>query len=108
MLKSMRDSIRSWTIKVLLAFIVLSFISFYGWRNSQERNASAIAAVVDGEPISTNDVNLSTQNVIDQYRRLGILKEQPSEVILTMLRNNVLQSLIDEKVKTQEARRFGL
>jgi peptidyl-prolyl cis-trans isomerase D len=107
MLKTMRSSISSLTMKVLLSALILSFISFYGWSAGGGCN-SHDAAVVNGDSISYTDVEMRLRSFIAQYKKMGLIRDDVSPEILNMIRTNVVTSMIDQRLKTQAARDLGL
>ncbi|HLG18799.1 MAG TPA: SurA N-terminal domain-containing protein [Bdellovibrionota bacterium] len=108
MLKTMRSSVSSWTIKALMVALILSFVSFYGWQAGQGCNPANTAAVVDGTAITSRDLESRTKNLVNAYERMGLLKGNVTPDMLLALRGNVLSAMIDEHVKSTAAQKLGL
>ncbi|MFH1262799.1 MAG: SurA N-terminal domain-containing protein [Pseudomonadota bacterium] len=103
----MRTAVSSLWVKILLGALVLSFISFYGFRGSRGLSAGVMASV-NGESISSRDLQIRYQNLLERYRQMGLLRNDTSDDLLRMIQQNALQTLIDEKIKTRQARQIGL
>ncbi|MFH1017417.1 MAG: SurA N-terminal domain-containing protein [Pseudomonadota bacterium] len=107
MLQSMRTAVSSWTIKVMLSALILSFISFYGWSAGQGCNPH-IAATVNGDSISMRDLEERFQSFLYNYRNLGLLKDDASDEVLAAIRGSVLNGMINQELKVQSAKKMGL
>ncbi len=103
----MRSSVQSWSMKILLGALVLSFVSFYGWQAGSGCQGNS-AAEVDGEYISAEDYQLRVQMVESNYRSLGLLQDNMSDAMRDMLRRNILDSMITERVKSSAAEDLGI
>ncbi len=106
MLQSIRTGISSWSFRILLVALILSFVSFYGWRGGESLKPG-IVATVDGYEISARDLEFRLQNLVAAYRSQGILPEDLSESLLSAFQSQVLQMLIDQQVKSNLAREMG-
>lgn len=107
MLQSIRSAVSSWFVKVLLAALVLSFVSFYGWQAGTDLSPG-IVATVNGENISSRDLQLRFQSVIQNYRNLGLLKDKIPPHMMNLLQQNVLNAMIDQHLKSKAAQHMGL
>jgi peptidyl-prolyl cis-trans isomerase D len=104
MLSIMRKHARSWLIKVLLGIIVVVFIFYFGVTHYQERNAKL--ASVNGDVITYDQYqqiyNRLMEQVHAQYR--GTLSKEVLDSL--NLKQRALDSLIEERLLTQEASRL--
>ncbi|MFH1018850.1 MAG: SurA N-terminal domain-containing protein, partial [Pseudomonadota bacterium] len=107
MLQSMRTAVSSWTIKVMLSALILSFISFYGWSAGQGCNPH-IAATVNGSTITMRDLEERFQSFLYNYRNLGLLKDDASDEVLAAIRGSVLNGMINQELKVQSAKKMGI
>lgn len=109
MLRNMRTSASSLSIKILLLAIIVSFISFYGYgqKSGQGCNPHA-AATVNGDVISLQDYDQRFRGFMEMYRNMGMLKDNINEQMVAMIRSNVLQNLVNERLKSQEAAKIGI
>ncbi len=104
----MRKSAASWTIKILLFLLVLSFISFYGWRLGQGSHSVHYAAQVNGDPIRIRDVQIEFEQMVQTYKQYGLLNGNMSDQMMGMIQANVLSGMIDRKVKVSAAPAMGI
>lgn len=107
MLQSMRSSVGSWSIKILLTVLVLSFVSFYGWQAGQGCNPSGVATV-NGEQITIREYQNRVRSVLENYRALGFIRGDVSEEMLGSLKDNVLTGMINERLKVRAAHKMGI
>ncbi len=107
MLQSMRTAISSWTVKILLAALVLSFVSFYGWQGGKELGTGVLASV-DGDSITTIDFQNRFQSMLEVYRNMGLLRGDVSEEMMKLIQGSILNGMIDERLKIRAAKEFGL
>ena len=108
MIRDMRDSISSWPIRIVLILLIFSFISFYGWNRNQGGLKPGDVASVNGESISSRDFSFRYQNLIQSYQRQGRLPTDVPESIYSMLKEQLLGSMIYQKVKSSEANKLHL
>lgn len=110
MLKVMRDSFQH--LKWILVFIVFVFILFifvdWGAGRTQSRDPENFAARVNGETISLQDFNRASFYLEQRYEQMygQNLNAEMREAL--GLPRQVLNSLIDETLLLQEARRLDL
>jgi len=107
MLKYMRKHATSWIIKVGLFFIVIVFAFYFGWgriRGGRE----GVVAEVDGQFISTKDLNERYQTLVALYR--DRFRGQLSEEMIRGLglKRQALNELINSILLYQEALRMNL
>ena len=110
MLKLMRKKAQSWMIKVLFAVIIIVFVFFYGYsRRTGERK---VIAEVNGTKISTgllrSEEQKAYQNTVMIYRQMYGDQFDESMIDRAVLRERVLNELIDETLMTQEAENLSL
>src|SRR5262249_19887279 len=48
------------------------------------------------------------RNIVNMYRNMGLLKDNLNESMMAMLQANVLNSLIDQRIKVNAAKKIGL
>lgn len=108
MITDMRDSISSWPVRIILILIILSFVSFYGWRSGENNLKTGEIAQVNGETITTRDFAFQYQNLIQNYKKQGQLSDDIPENLQNMIKQQLLTSMIYQKLKSSEAVRAGL
>ena len=108
MITDMRDSISSWPVRIILILIILSFVSFYGWRSGENNLKTGEIAQVNGDPITTRDFAFQYQNLIQNYKKQGQLSDDIPENLQNMIKQQLLTSMIYQKLKSSEAVRAGL
>ena len=102
MLEQMRKHM-GWIMWTILALIIVSFL-FFGIFPSD--TGQGIAASVNGEVISSSELNRVYRNMVDTYR--DIFKDQFNESMSRTLRSQALRDLIQGRLLVQEAKRVGL
>ncbi len=107
----MMNSMRKYT-KVILWFVVVAFVGtiFFVWGMDLGRRKQSLeqqsAAVVNGDPISYETFG---QHWEQRYRQIfADSDEEPSPQDLQRLRNDLMDSLIDTLLVSQEAKKLGL
>jgi peptidyl-prolyl cis-trans isomerase D len=116
MLKVMRDSFHhlKWILLVVVAAFVFGFVFVnmgLGGSNlsgNKGEKARTFAARVNGETISYNDYYRAVKNLEDMYRQMYGQQFTPEMAQQMGLPKQVLDSLIDQRLLTQEARRIHL
>jgi peptidyl-prolyl cis-trans isomerase D len=105
-LSLMRKHAKSWLIKTLIAIIAVVFVFYFGY--SFRSRASAKVAYVNGDVISTAEYEKTYRNLVEQLRReyKGVWNENLIKVF--DLKNRAFESLIKQKLISQEAKRIGL
>jgi peptidyl-prolyl cis-trans isomerase D len=106
MLKFMREKAGSWFIKVILGLISLVFI-FWGVGSFQS-NRLITVATVNGAPISVEDYREAHNRLVEQYRQQfgGNLDENMLNML--NLERQALDSLVDQSLLRQEAKRLNI
>lgn len=106
MLKFMREKAGSWFIKVILGLISLVFI-FWGVGSFQS-NRLITVATVNGAPISAEDYREAYNRLVEQYRQQfgGNLDENMLGML--NLERQALDSLVDQSLLRQEAKRLNI
>ena len=106
LLSLMRKHAKSWLIKVLIAIIAIVFIFYFGY-SFREREGSKMASV-NGDIITVAEYEKAYRNLLEALQReyRGMWNE--SLVKVFDLRNRAMDSLITQKLVSQEARRIGL
>jgi peptidyl-prolyl cis-trans isomerase D len=102
----MRKNARSWLIKILLGIIVIVFVFFYGYSYTSQE--SAIMAKVNGEVISKQEYQEAYSEILKTLQTQ--YKDSWNENLIKAfdLENSTLESLIQQAIITQEAKRVGL
>lgn len=107
MLDLMRRHARSWLIKVALGGIIIVFVFWYGWSGPGEQTRT-YAANVNGTVIS-NALFYSMYESELAKIRLRFKGSIPSELMDKLnLKEQVIQSLVDQILLLQEAQRLGM
>jgi peptidyl-prolyl cis-trans isomerase D len=103
MLSYMRKHAKSWFIKVLLGTVIVVFIFFYGF--SLRERESAVLAKVNGIKIAKRDFQKQWERVLEFQGARG--SDMTSEQ-RKLLRQATLQSLIDQILLLEEAKRWKI
>jgi peptidyl-prolyl cis-trans isomerase D len=110
MLKFMRTHATSWFIKILLTLIIVVFV-LWGMGSIKSKKET-IVATVGGDSITRVEFDRAYRTVEDNYKEnyKQLFGEQPSPDFLKGLniKQQVLDQLIDDRVKQQEAQKIGL
>ncbi len=106
MLDFMRRHAEGWGIKILLGFISLSFVLFFGYSAYTGRQLGGQAAAeVGSELIPAQQYQESYQAALSRLQ--GQFEDGVPDNIAKFLRSNVLQQLIQQKILVQHARTLG-
>lgn len=106
MFKQFRSALSSWWIKLLLALISLSMVSFYGFFGSSALKQN-IVAEVGSEEISFRDFNRAYQNFMEFQKQFGLDPSKLPESFAERMKEQVLETLIQEKLRTRLAENMG-
>ncbi len=108
MLDILRKKASSVITKGILLLIAVVFIFYFGWSSLRQGNqgANQVAVQVNGEPITTQEVNFLVQNQIDSYEK--IYKDKMPEFLIEQIRQGSLQSLVEACLLRELARKEGL
>jgi peptidyl-prolyl cis-trans isomerase D len=105
-MQAFRDLVRGWLGKALLALLMVPF-AIVGIESYFVGGKAAPAATINDDEISQNELDRS----VDQQRQriLASMGENPdaSRIDLPVLRQEVLKSLIDRAVLSQQAKKVG-
>ncbi|OIJ18953.1 hypothetical protein BKP45_14595 [Anaerobacillus alkalidiazotrophicus] len=88
-------------IKRTLLLIVLGMLTFVVIGCGNVTDEGEAAAVVNEEVITFTDFNLQVENTKQMYEQQGIDIAEQGEEFLAMIKENVLNNMIDEKLLTQ-------
>lgn len=115
MLKAMRDSFHhlKWILIAVVAAFIFGFVfldmglggSSLGGNREESRT---FAARVNGETITYNDYNRALKNLENMYSQMYGQQFTPEMEQQMGLPKQVLDSLVDQRLLTQEARRLNL
>lgn len=113
MLKLMRDSFKhlKWVLIAVVAAFVFGFVFLdmgLGGAISGQEEGRNYAARVNGETISYNDYYRALKNYEDMYKQMYGAQFTPEMVAAMRLPTQVMDSLIDQRLLTQEAERLNL
>jgi peptidyl-prolyl cis-trans isomerase D len=114
MLKSMRDSFHKlkWVLVAVVFAFVFGFVfldmGMSGAFTGETQDNRAYAARVNGETITYNDYNRALKNYEDVYKQMYGDQWTPQMAEQMGLPRQVLNSLVDRALLTQEAARLGL
>lgn len=93
----------NWIMWTILVLIIVSFLFFGIFPSTSERG---IAASVNGEVITSSELNRVYRNMVDTYRQ--IFKDQFNDTMSRTVRKQALRDLIQNRLLVQEAKRVGL
>ena len=113
MLKLMRDSFNQlkWILIAIVAAFVFGFVFLdmgLGGALRGKRDTSNFAARVNGETISYNAYYRQLKNYEDMYRQMYGAQYTPEMAAMLKLPAQAMDSLIEQRLLTQEARRLNL
>lgn len=114
MLKVMRDSFNrlKWVLIAVVAAIVVGFVfidmGLGGAGFGSAETGTGFAARVNGETISLQEYQRSVNNLENMYRQMYQQQFTPEMAAAMGLSKQVLDSLIDQRLLAQEARRLNL
>ncbi|MBN2032591.1 MAG: SurA N-terminal domain-containing protein [Deltaproteobacteria bacterium] len=102
----MRKHAKSWLIKVLIAIIAIVFVFYFGY-SFREREGSKIASV-NGDIITAAEYEKAYRNLLEALQReyRGMWNENLLKVF--DIRNRAMESLVTQKLVSQEAKKIGL
>lgn len=108
MLEILRNKRNSLFIQILLGAIILSFIIFFGSSSLRDSNnvRNTTLAEVNGEPVSAAKAQLLIQNQLEQLKKN--FKEDVPPQFQNVIEQNVINSLISNKLLSQNAKKLGL
>jgi len=105
MLDVIRRQSASLAVKIILGLIVIVFVFFFGSSSlRQDSNARQTAATVNGETISSRLVN----GMYEFQKDNNPLYKQLPEALQANLKQNILNSLIEDALLTSYAKKMGL
>ncbi len=102
MLEQMRKHM-NWIMWSILAIIIVTFLFFGIFPAGGGRG---VAAKVNGETITTGELNRVYRNMLETYRQ--IFKDQFNDSLAKNLRTQALRDLVQDRLLVQEAERVGL
>src|SRR6185436_1075033 len=113
MLKLMRDSFKhlKWILLAVVAGFVFGFVFLdmgLGGAIRGDADSRNFAARVHGETISYNDYYRSLKNYEDMYKPMYGQQFTPEMAAALRLPTQVMDTLIDQRLLTQEAERLNL
>jgi peptidyl-prolyl cis-trans isomerase D len=115
MLKTMRDSFHhlKWILIAVVAAFIFGFVFIdmgLGGSSLRKRatDTKTFAARVNGETITYNDYNRALKNLEQMYTQMYGQQFTPEMAAQMGLQKQVLDSLVDQRLLTQEARRINL
>ena len=105
-LSLMRRHAKSWIIKFLIGIIAVVFVFYFGYSFTAKRGLKI--AYVNGELISESEYRKAYRDLVDAMRRRyeGIWNDNMIKAL--NLRKGALDSLINQKLISQEAKKLGL
>jgi peptidyl-prolyl cis-trans isomerase D len=93
----------NWIMWTILVLIIVSFLFFGIFPSNGDRGS---AASVNGEVITSNELNRVYRNMVETYRQ--IFKDQFNDSMADTLRKQALRDLIENRLMVQEAKHLGL
>lgn len=107
MLTILRKYKENIVIKIILGFIALAFILFFGSSNLQQNNAPAnVPAKVNGKNINGLKTNYLLNNQMEQLR--NVFKDKVPEDFVNNMKASVINALINQELTNQELKKMGL
>jgi len=106
MLKFMRTHATSWFIKILLTLIIVVFV-LWGMGSIKSKKET-IVATVGGDYITRVEFDRAHHNVEENYKQMFGGQLSPDFLKGLNIKQQVLDQLIDARVKQQEAHNIGL
>ena len=107
MLDVMRRQKRSWLILLLLGIGVLAFVMVGTYPQGDQGGVVTIAEV-NGEKITSTEVENRYQRMLQNYQQLLSGTMTPAEIAQLDLRGEILNDLIQQRLLLQEAQKMGL
>jgi hypothetical protein len=108
MLEILRNSKDSWIVKISLGLMALTFIFFFGsktLRNDDGSHFSSTPATVNGVDVNPQKANFIIDSQMDNLREQ--FKGEVPANFAQMLRQNVVTSLVNSELISQDAKRMG-
>jgi peptidyl-prolyl cis-trans isomerase D len=102
----MRKHAKSWLIKFLIGIIAVVFIFYFGYSFSSK--AGVKVAYVNGELISGVEYRKAYRNLLESLQREYRDAWSDNLIKVFDIKNRALESLIHQKLISQEARKIGL
>ncbi|MCB0327053.1 MAG: peptidylprolyl isomerase [Bdellovibrionales bacterium] len=111
-IRSMREAVSSWYIRVLLVLLVLSFVTFYGWQSVVSSGLEqGVMAVVNGEKIYERDVNMRVSSQVNQIRSnpaYAGMQDSFLDSLIPMYTRQITEAMIETQIKSEAAQDLGL
>ncbi|PKN26765.1 MAG: hypothetical protein CVU64_17160 [Deltaproteobacteria bacterium HGW-Deltaproteobacteria-21] len=105
LLNLMRKHAKSWLIKALVAIIAAVFIFYFGY--SFKSDSGSKVASVNGEPITGVDYQKTYRSMLESLQREYKSVWNENLVKLFNIKGRALETLIGQKLVSQEAKRIG-
>jgi peptidyl-prolyl cis-trans isomerase D len=105
MLQNMRDSAKSWTIKVILVFVALSFV-IWGV-GGKDKNKGGVVATIQGEEIRYPEFKRVYDNMYEFLKRNNNM-DVNNEFWEKIIRRNALNGIILKKLVINMANEMGV
>jgi len=102
----MRKHAKSWLIKTLIAIIAVVFVFYFGY--SFKSGSGVKIAYVNGEIISGAEYQKAYRNLVEQLQREYRSLWNENLIKVFDLKNRAMDSLITQKLVSQEAKKIGL
>ena len=106
MLELMRRHARNWAMKVILGIVILVFIFYFGSLGG--RRKAETVAIIDGRAIAYADFLREYQNLIDVYQQRFGDKLTPEVLRRLNLKQQTLDSLVDQAIILQKAQELHI
>jgi hypothetical protein len=110
LLSSIRERFGKTVVSGIIGLIAFVFIFFgvFSPKSTRGLHEGAVAATVNGEPISLSEFNREYNRRLEFFRNLGGGKISEEQLKMFRVRERVLDELVQRKVLMQEAERQGL
>lgn len=110
MLKTMRESFHhlKWTLFAVIIVFILGFVYFSGGGSSTRDASSAVVATVGGDSISAMEFDRQYRQYLDRQQSLYQGNLSPDLIRAMDLPRQVLDGMIDRKLRLEAAKRVHL
>ncbi len=105
MLKDIRRSVNTFSIKLLMILLVLSFVLFYGYETTSSCSPGSVAKV-RGTLISQSEFTSRLRVQMENYRR--VINRDLDESLFGFFRQSILEGLVNNTLLFHEAQQLGI
>jgi len=102
----MRKNAKSWLIKFLMVIIAVVFVFYFGYSFTSQKGARV--AIVNGEGITSQEYQKAYNDILSSFQNQFKDAWNNSLIKSLDLEKTTLESLIEQKIINQEAKKVGL